>query len=48
MTVASGRIKSNTGKAQVKRQGQTSSGDFGDSPTKKAKWGTNPKNLKLK
>jgi hypothetical protein len=44
----SGKIKSSTGNAKIKKQGQTSSGDFGDSPSKKAKWGMNPRDLKLK
>lgn len=42
------KIKSNTGNAQIKKQGHTTSGSFGDSPSKKAKWGTNPKDLKVK
>ena len=45
MTTGGNTIKSNTGKAQIKKQGQTTSGAFGDSPTKKARYGTSVKNL---
>lgn len=33
-----GKIQSKTGNAQVKHQGHTSSGAFGDSPSKKARF----------
>jgi hypothetical protein len=42
------KIGSKTGNAPVKKQGHTSSGSFGDSPSKQAKWGRNPKDLKIK
>ncbi len=46
MTTGGNSIKSSTGKATIKRQGQTTSGAFGSSPTKKARWGTNVTDLK--
>lgn len=41
------KLSSKTGNAQVKHQGHTSSGDFGTSVNKQAKWGRNPKTHKL-
>lgn len=46
MTTGGNSIKSKTGSAQIKRQGQTTSGAFGDSPNKKRRFGTNVSDLK--
>ncbi len=47
--VAGGKsIKSNTGNAQIKKQGHTTSGAFGSSPSKQARFGSKPKDLNAK
>lgn len=46
MTTGGKSIHSKTGSAQIKKQGQTSSGAFGSSPHKQAKHGTNVSDLK--
>lgn len=48
MTTGGKTIKSNTGNAQIKKQGQTTSGAFGSSPTKKSRFGHAPKDLNAK
>lgn len=45
MTTGGNTIKSSTGKAQIKKQGQTDSGAFGSSPNKQPRFGKTVKNL---
>ena len=45
MTTGGNTIKSNTGKAQIKKQGHTSSGAFGSSTTKQPRFGKTVTNL---
>jgi len=41
------KLSSKPGNAQIKRQGQTSSGDFGTGVNQQAKWGRTTKDLKI-
>ncbi len=46
MTTGGNSIKSKTGSAQIKKQGQTTSGAYGSSPTKKERFGKTVSDLK--
>lgn len=48
MTTGGNSIKSKTGNAPIKKQGQTTSGAFGSSPSRQERFGKTVSNLEAK